>query len=74
MAVLVAKRGHGVVVERSRDSITIRGNSIHDNKGRGIDLVDVAGDYGDPPINDRGDGDGGANFLQNFPVVTGMHS
>jgi CSLREA domain-containing protein len=42
----------------------IRGNSIHDNATLGIDL----GDDGVTP-NDLGDGDSGANNLQNFPVL-----
>ena len=44
---------------------TIRGNSIHDNGGLGIDL----GADG-VTLNDVSDFDAGANNLQNFPVVT----
>src|SRR5205085_531169 len=44
---------------------TIRGNSIHDNGGLGIDL----GSVGVTP-NDDQDTDTGANQLQNFPVIT----
>jgi len=43
----------------------ISANSIHDNAQLGIDL----GDNGPTP-NDPGDGDAGANQLQNFPVIT----
>ena len=42
----------------------IRANSIHDNKGLGIDL---GGDGVTP--NDEGDGDTGQNNLQNYPVL-----
>jgi CSLREA domain-containing protein len=54
---------------------TIRGNSIHDNGGLGIDLSLLQ-----PPYTEAGDGvtpndvcdmdaDGGPNFLQNFPEL-----
>jgi uncharacterized repeat protein (TIGR01451 family) len=45
-------------------NVTIRGNSIYDNGGRGIKFFTVDGQ---PPPNDPGDGDGGPNNLQNFP-------
>ncbi len=43
----------------------IQGNSIYSNGVLGIDL-DVAG----VSVNDPGDGDTGANNLQNFPIIT----
>jgi len=45
----------------------IRLNSIHDNGGLGIDL-----DSNGVTPNDPNDDDGGANLLQNFPVVTSV--
>jgi len=50
------------VVNGAQDRI--RGNSIHDNSGIGIDLKDD----GTTP-NDAGDGDTGANDLQNTPLI-----
>jgi hypothetical protein len=44
---------------------TVRGNSVHDNGGIGIDL----GNDG-VTANDLGDPDTGANGLQNFPIVS----
>jgi hypothetical protein len=46
---------------------TIRGNSVFDNEGLGIDL----GSNGVTP-NDPGDGDGGTNLQQNFPIITSV--
>jgi hypothetical protein len=46
---------------------TIRGNSIHDNVSLGIDLG-----YDGVTPNDQGDGDAGANDLQNFPVISSV--
>jgi hypothetical protein len=45
----------------------VLGNSIYANYGLGIDL----GNYGPTP-NDPGDGDSGANNLQNFPVIASV--
>lgn len=44
----------------------VRGNSIHDNAGLGIDLETDGVDSNDP-----GDGDDGANGRQNYPVLHG---
>ena len=61
-----AGAGVNVVASTLPRQTTIRVNSIHDNGGLGIDLA--------PPgvtANDSGDGDSGANQLQNHPVITG---
>ncbi len=42
----------------------IRGNSIHDNAGLGIDLASDG-----PSFNDPQDADGGVNGKQNFPIL-----
>ncbi|MCW5625699.1 MAG: right-handed parallel beta-helix repeat-containing protein, partial [Burkholderiales bacterium] len=57
--------GAGVAVVHSYTGNLISANAIHANTGPGIDL----GDDGATP-NDPGDGDTGANFLNNTPVIT----
>jgi trimeric autotransporter adhesin len=45
------------------------GNTIHSNAGLGIDIGATG-----VTVNDSGDGDVGANGLQNFPVLTSVSS
>ncbi|HZN02414.1 MAG TPA: proprotein convertase P-domain-containing protein, partial [Candidatus Polarisedimenticolia bacterium] len=61
-----AGAGVNVVASTLPRQTTIRVNSIHDNGGLGIDLAPLG-----VTANDSGDGDGGANQLQNHPVITG---
>jgi hypothetical protein len=63
----------GVGVEGSPETVTIRGNSIFDNGALGIRLSGQ-GDLGAPLPNDEGDGDGGANGQQNFPIVSSVEA
>jgi titin len=58
--------GDGVFVESGTGNAVLS-NSIHSNGGLGIDLGS-----NDVDVNDDGDGDAGANGLQNFPVVTSV--
>jgi hypothetical protein len=51
--------------------VRITRNSIHDNGTLGIDLQVSASRNGDGvTANDVGDGDGGTNGLQNFPLIS----
>ena len=57
----------GVVIRDGAVRARIRGNSIHDNGGLGIDLVEF-NTFG-PTANYPGDADTGSNNHQNFPVI-----
>lgn len=61
--------GSGISVTGAAQGTDIRGNSIHDNGGLGIDLGTPGADSPDPC-----DGDTGPNGLQNFPVIASATS
>jgi CSLREA domain-containing protein len=64
----IANSGSDGVQIASGTSNAVRGNSVFSNAGLGIELSDAQPDSSVTP-NDMGDGDTGANNLQNFPVV-----
>lgn len=61
----IAFNGAGGVVIVSGSNNLVRANSIFSNVGLGIDLGATGVE-----ANDSGDGDAGANNLQNYPVLT----
>jgi hypothetical protein len=63
----------GVLVGRSLNGVSILSNMIYGNGNLGIDLIDELANRGVSP-NDLGDGDSGANGLQNFPVIDSAES
>ena len=68
----------GIIVTDQHGSATgnsIRGNSIYQNGGLGIDLAPFSSTDGIAyglTANDEGDGDAGPNGLQNFPEISGV--
>jgi hypothetical protein len=64
--VIAFNGGDGVAVWSGTGN-AILSNSIFDNGGLGIELLELV--FGVTP-NDAGDGDAGANNLQNFPILT----
>ncbi|HET8676075.1 MAG TPA: BACON domain-containing protein, partial [Blastocatellia bacterium] len=64
----------GVRVDSSSINNSIRGNSIHSNAQRGIDLVAAGDPAGGVTPNDNCDPDSGPNNLQNYPVLTSATS
>ena len=68
---LIAYNGrYGVEVGTTSNGITILGNSIFSNDQIGIDLDGGTENAFQVTANDAGDGDSGANDLQNSPVFT----
>src|SRR5262249_31184763 len=61
---VIAFNGAAGVGVESGTGNTIRGNSLHDNGNLGIDLGPVG-----VTLDDSLDADGGANNLQNFPLL-----
>jgi CSLREA domain-containing protein len=63
----------GVYIKAAGTGNNLVNNRIYSNVGLGIDLT-ASGQQIDPPDgvtpNDLGDGDGGPNNLQNYPVLT----
>jgi type III secretion system FlhB-like substrate exporter len=64
--VIANNGGAGIVVNSGHSNLFYR-NSIHSHAGLGIDL-----DNNGVTFNDFGDGDGGANYRNNFPVITSV--
>ncbi|MFL6335798.1 MAG: carboxypeptidase regulatory-like domain-containing protein [Pyrinomonadaceae bacterium] len=69
----IANNGSDGVEVASGVSNAVRGNSIFSNTGLGIELRDAQPDGTITP-NDLGDGDTGANRLQNFPFINSATS
>ena len=57
----------GVIVTGGAAGTTVRGNSVAGNGGLGIDLNNDG-----VTANDPGDADGGANGLQNYPLLSAV--
>ena len=68
---IIAFSGNVGVYVPGQSANTIRGNSIFKNGGIGIDNMPAGIPDGVTP-NDPGDADGGANGLQNFPLITSV--
>ncbi|MFT3857957.1 MAG: cadherin domain-containing protein [Aquabacterium sp.] len=64
---IIAGNGAGGIVVASGNNNLFYRNSIYSNTGLGIDL----GNDG-VTANDYNDGDGGANYSNNFPVITSV--
>lgn len=66
---LIAFNDEAGIAVTGQPANRLQGNSIFSNGGPGIDL----GNNGVTP-NDAGDGDGGANNLQNYPALTAVEA
>jgi uncharacterized repeat protein (TIGR01451 family) len=65
---IASNAGDGVFIQNSVRS-KVSGNYIFSNNGLGIDLAPDG-----VTANDAGDGDTGANNLQNFPIITSTNT
>jgi CSLREA domain-containing protein len=63
-------RANGVFIDSNATGNSIQGNSIFSNDRLGINLFANTDPANGVTPNDAGDGDLGANNLQNFPVLT----
>jgi parallel beta-helix repeat protein len=68
--VIVGNADHGVMVLTAGVGQQITANQILGNGGLGINLSGGTQDSFGVTSNDTGDGDGGANRLQNYPVLS----
>jgi hypothetical protein len=67
--------GEGIMINTGNIDNLITQNSIYDNTGLGIDLSAGSAETGDGvTANDVGDGDSGANNLQNYPMLSSADS
>lgn len=62
---LIAHNRFNGILHQAGDGISIQGNRIRDNDFLGIEIEPQG-----PSANDPLDADGGANFGQNFPIIT----
>jgi CSLREA domain-containing protein/uncharacterized repeat protein (TIGR01451 family) len=65
---------NGVGIDSTATGNAIQGNSIFSNQRLGINLVAGTDPANGITPNDAGDGDSGANGLQNFPILTSATS
>ncbi|RTL27881.1 MAG: DUF4347 domain-containing protein, partial [Burkholderiales bacterium] len=64
--IIAGNGGAGIAVAAGVNNLFYR-NSIYSNTGLGIDLNNDG-----VTLNDYNDGDGGANYLNNYPVITSV--
>jgi uncharacterized repeat protein (TIGR01451 family)/CSLREA domain-containing protein len=65
---------NGVAIDSTATGNAIQGNSIFSNQRLGINLIAGTDPANGVTANDVGDGDTGANGLQNFPILTSVNS